>query len=167
MDVAVAVDDPRSSDVQALLARHLAFARRLSPAEHVHAMPGERLADPAVTFFSARRGGELLGVAALRRLDPMHAELKSMHVAEAGRRRGVGRALVDHLLTVAVEQGFARVSLETGTMPEFAPARRLYAAAGFVPCEPFADYTDNPYSTCMTIDLTDRAPREREPHPVA
>lgn len=43
------------------------------------------LLDPAVTFFSFRWGGELLGVGALKRPDAGHGELKPVHPAEAAR----------------------------------------------------------------------------------
>jgi putative acetyltransferase len=106
-----------------------------------------------VTFFSFRAGGELLGVAALKQLSADHAELKSMHTAEAARGQGIGRRLVEHLLAVARERGYARVSLETGAGPAFAPARELYARAGFAPCPPIGDYRASPNSTCMTLAL--------------
>jgi putative acetyltransferase len=152
-ELVVAPDDPRSSDIRVLLETHLAFARALSPPEHVHALDADRLLGPAVTFFSARRGGVLLGVGALQRLDGSHAELKSMHTTEPARRQGVATAIVVHLLAFAADSKYDRVSLETGTMAAFAPARSLYTKLGFVECEPFAAYTTNPYSTCMTIGL--------------
>jgi putative acetyltransferase len=147
---AISTDDPHADDVRELLQRHLAFARATTPPEDVHALEVDELLDPSVTFFSCRVDGELLGVAALKRLDDRHAEIKSMHTVEAARGRGVGRALVDHLLRVAGERGYARVSLETGAGPEFAPARSLYASAGFAPCGPFADYPSSPNSAYMT-----------------
>ena len=153
MRVVVSVEDPRADDVRLLLERHLSFAHEVTPSDHVHALDVDRLLDPAVTFFAARRAGELLGVGALKELDPSHAEIKSMHTAAAARRQGVARTMVEHLLGVARERGYATVSLETGTDEEFVAARSLYAALGFTPCEPFADYTANPYSTCMTIAL--------------
>jgi putative acetyltransferase len=153
MDLVIAVDDPRIDDVRTLLDRHLAFALEVSPPDHVHAMEVDDLVDPAVTFFSARRDCVLLGVGALKRLDESHAELKSMHTSEAARGQGVGRAIVDHLLAVAADRRYQRVSLETGTMDAFAPARSLYTKVGFEPCAPFGEYTVNPYSACMTIDL--------------
>jgi putative acetyltransferase len=153
LDLVIAVDDPRADDVRALLETHLAFAREVTPPGHVHALGVDELADPDVTFFSVRFAGDLLAIGALRRLDGTHAELKSMHVTTRVRSRGIGRALVEHLVTVAAQQGYRRVSLETGTMDAFAPARALYAAQGFVPCAPFAGYTDNPHSTCMTLEL--------------
>jgi putative acetyltransferase len=76
-----------------------------------------------------------------------------MHTAEAARGQGIGRKLVEHLLAVARERGYARVSLETGAGPPFAPARELYARAGFAPCPPFGDYRASPNSTCMTLAL--------------
>jgi putative acetyltransferase len=157
MDLVIAVDDPRIDDVRTLLDRHLAFARQVTPPDHVHAMAVDDLLGPAVTFFSARRDGVLLGVGALKRLDEAHAELKSMHTSEAARSQGVGRAMVDHLLAVAAEGRYQRVSLETGTMDAFAPARSLYTKVGFKPCAPFGEYTVNPYSACMTIDLAEAA----------
>jgi putative acetyltransferase len=147
----IEVDDPRRDDVRALLEAHLAFARSvaLTPAD-VHALDLEGLLDPAITFFSVRSDGEVLGVGALKLLDDGHAELKSMHTALAARRRGVGRALVEHLLEVAAERGVRRVSLETGAAEAFAPARTLYASFGFVPCGPFGDYPPTRNNTFMT-----------------
>ena len=136
-----------------LLERHLAFTCSASPPEDMHALDVERLADPAVTFFSFRSGGTLLAIAALRPIDRSHVELKSMHTAAQARGRGIGRALVEHLLATARERGFARVSLETGSQADFAPARALYANAGFVLCEPFGDYRESPNSTFMTLAL--------------
>jgi putative acetyltransferase len=79
--------------------------------------------------------------------------VKSMHTAEAGRRRGIARAMLDHLVGVARDRGLSRISLETGSMPAFAPARSLYLSAGFRPCEPFGDYRPSRHSTFMTFTL--------------
>ena len=146
-------DDPRADDVRDLLERHLAFANLHSPPEDVHALDVDGLVDPAITFFGYRVEGKLLGVGALKRLDERHAELKSMHTVQEVRGRGVGRAMVDHLIAVARERGFTRVSIETGSMPAFAAARSLYENAGFRPCGPFADYVPNPNSVLMTLSL--------------
>ena len=153
IEVAFAEEDPRADDIRRLLERHLSFAREVTPPDHVHALDLDGLLDSAVTFFALRRDGALVGVGALRQLDETHVELKSMHVAEAERGQGLGRVLVDRLLDVARARGYRRVSLETGTYPAFAAARALYDSVGFTRCEPFADYTDNPYSVCMTLAL--------------
>jgi putative acetyltransferase len=163
MDLVIAVDDPRAADVADLLSTHLAFSYEVSPPEHVHALDIEGLLDPAVTFFSARHNGALVGVGALKQLDGVHAELKSMHTREAVRGQGVGRAMVRHLLAVAAGRGYRRVSLETGSTEEFRPAHRLYTRAGFVVCEPFGEYTVNPYSTCMTLELVPGRPGDEFP----
>ena len=152
-DGEITQDSPAAADVRALLARHLEFTTATSPPEDMHALDADGLLDPAVTFFSFRRDGELLGVGALKRLDGRHAELKSMHTVAPARGAGIGRAIVEHLIGVARERGYRRVSLETGSMTEFAPARALYASAGFVPCEPFGAYRRSRNSTFMTLAL--------------
>jgi putative acetyltransferase len=150
----IAVDDPRAEDIRLLLEHHLELSYAISPPEDVHALDLEGLLQPDVSFFSFRRDGALLGIGALKRLDDDHAELKSMHVVEAARGAGVGRAMVEHLIGVARSGGFSRVSLETGSMTDYAPARALYAQAGFTSCGPFADYRLSPHSTFMTLLLT-------------
>jgi len=153
----ISIDDPRTDDVRKLLAVHLAFARAYTPIQDVHALDVGGLLHGDVTFFSFRRRGELLAIGALKRLDPSHAEVKSMHTAQAARGLGVGRAMLDHLVAFARDLGCRRVSLETGSMPAFAPARALYAHAGFEACGPFGDYGPSPNSTFMTLGI-DRPP---------
>ena len=149
----IAVDDPSSPDVAALLARHLRFSLAQTPAEYSFALDQGGLADEAVTLFCFREHGTLLGIGAIKQLGPRDAEIKSMHTAEAARGRGIGRALLNHLVEVARSRGCRRVSLETGTTEGFAPARALYASTGFVPCGPFADYQPSEHNTFMTMDL--------------
>lgn len=150
----ITIDDPRLPDVQQLLDRHLAFAFASSPREHVHALDTARLVHPAITFFSARDDdGMLLGIGALNELDAAHGEVKSMHTVEHARRGGVGGAMLRHIIEVARERGYTRLTLETGTAAVFAPAQSLYVRAGFSVCEPFGGYTRNPHSVCMTLAL--------------
>jgi putative acetyltransferase len=152
-DERIAEDDPRRPEIRALLARHLVFAQAQTPPEHSFALDVAGLLDPAVSLFSARADGSVLGIGAIKRLGPHHAEIKSMHTAEAARGRGIGRAMLAHLLDVARARGFRRVSLETGTMAAFAPARALYEGAGFVRCGPFGDYQPSEDNMFMTLDL--------------
>jgi len=149
----IGTDDPCAADVHALLERHLDFCRATSPPEDVHALDLDGLLDPAVTFYSVRRDGDLLAIGALKQLDATHGELKSMHTAAAARGQGAARALVEHVVAVARGRGYERVSLETGTMDAFEPARTLYATAGFAPCGPFGRYAPSPNSTFMTLVL--------------
>jgi SAM-dependent methyltransferase/GNAT superfamily N-acetyltransferase len=151
--VVVEVDDPRAGEVRQLLETHLAFSRSVTPARYTFALGVDQLIGPSVTFFSARRGGELLGVAALRHIDADHVELKSMHTRQDLRRQGIAEGLVTQLVAVAAERGYRRMSLETGTTDAFAPARALYQKLGFQPCGPFDGYHDSPYNTFMTITI--------------
>ncbi|HEY5891139.1 MAG TPA: GNAT family N-acetyltransferase, partial [Acidimicrobiia bacterium] len=144
---------PDAADVQKLLARHLDFANEHSPREDVHALDVSGLLGPEISFFSIRSDGALLGVGAIKRIDDAHAELKSIHTAELARGRGVGRAMVRHLVVLATASGYSRLSLETGSMDAFAPSRRLYEALGFEVCEPFEGYGPSPNSTFMTLTL--------------
>jgi len=144
------LDDPR---VVALLQLHLARARAETAPGSAHALDLSRLRAPDMTFWSAWHGDELVGVGALKRLSAEHGEVKSMHTAEAARGRGVGSALVRHLMAWARERGMRRLSLETGSWAYFLPARALYARHGFVECGPFGDYREDPNSVFMTVGL--------------
>ena len=152
-DERIDVDDPCEPDVRALLERHREFALAQTPAEHSFALGTGGLLDPAITLYSYRTSGSLLGIGAIKRLDRCHGEIKSMHTAEAARGKGIGRAMLTHLLGVARIQGFRRVSLETGTTAAFAPARALYYSAGFIVCGPFGGYLPSQHNLFMTLEL--------------
>lgn len=152
-ELQIECEDPRRPDVQALIARHVAFGRGQSPPEDAHALDLDGLLDPNITFFTCRQNGELLGMGALKMLGQDHAELKSMHTVEHARGMGIGRAILQQLLAVARARGVRRVSLETGSMEAFAPSRRLYERTGFRPCAPFAGYVQSRHSMYMTLSL--------------
>jgi putative acetyltransferase len=149
----IEIDDLTRPAIHALLNEHLQHMHALSPPESVHALDLSKLRSPDITFWSAWEGDELIGCGALKELDPTHGELKSMRTPQAARRRGAGRAILEHALGVARERGYTRLSLETGTVEAFVPAQRLYASVGFEPCGPFADYGEDPYSLFMTLRL--------------
>jgi putative acetyltransferase len=149
--IEIAVDDPRRADIQDLLRTHLDFATGVTPPGLVFALDTDGLLDASVTFFSARRGGDLVGIAALKEVDRRHGELKSMHTAAPVRGQGIGRAMVEHVLDVARVRGYERVSLETGAYDAFAAARAFYARLGIAECGAFGDYEDLPTSSLMTI----------------
>ena len=148
------MDDPRKADVRELLERHLTFCLSETPPEHSFALDVDALAQPGVAFFTYRDpDGTVLGMGAIKELDPGHAEIKSMHTAAEARGRGVGRAVLDHLLSEARSRGYQRVSLETGTTPGFTAARAMYVSRGFVPAEPFAQYFRTGDNTFYTLTL--------------
>lgn len=147
----VAVDDPRAADVRALIETHFNISRDITPEGFSFALGADDLTGPGMSFFTARRDGVLLAMAALKRLDDTHAELKSMHTVAAARGQGIGRAVLEHILEFAAGHGFRRVSLETGTSTDYGPARALYRSAGFEACGPFGDYAASPHNTFMTL----------------
>lgn len=146
-------DDLRGPEVHALLEEHLAHMRAISPPESVHALDLERLRHPGIHFWTVWDGADLLGCGALKRLGEHDGEIKSMRTATRHQRRGVARAMLAHILDHARANGMQRLWLETGFTEHFTPARALYAAFGFVPCGPFADYREDPHSAFMHLDL--------------
>jgi putative acetyltransferase len=150
----IRLDDLTGPEIRALLEEHLRHMHELSPAESVHALDLAGLRRPEVSFWTVWSGRELLGCGALKELDPAHGEVKSMRTATAHRRKGVGRAMLEHIVSVARARRYARLSLETGAMEAFEPARRLYESFGFAYCGSFADYpADDPNSVFMTRTL--------------
>ena len=141
-------------EIAELLRAHLDHAAAHSPRESIHALDLDRLRAPGITFWSAWSDGDLVGCGALREIAPDHGEIKSMHTARAHRGRGVATAMLAQLLEEAKARGYRRVSLETGTMDGFAPARALYARFGFRVCPPFPPYREDPNSVCMTLELS-------------
>lgn len=146
--------DLDSADVRALLAYHFQQMRETSPPEACHALPIDGLRDPAVTFWSARDESELVGVGALKELAPDHGELKSMRTASSALGRGVGRAILHRIVAEARSRGYRRLSLETGSTEPFAAALRLYESEGFVPCGPFGDYEETPFTRFFMLPLS-------------
>ncbi|MEK3706435.1 GNAT family N-acetyltransferase [Paenibacillus sp. FSL R7-0198] len=146
----IKVDDLSGVQVKALIAEHLQGMAADSPPESIHALNLDGLKKPEITFWCAWEGDDLLGCGAIKELDPEHAELKSMRTASAHLRKGVARKILAHIMDVAVDRGYKRISLETGSMDSFIPARKLYEDFGFEYCEPFADYILDPNSTFMT-----------------
>ena len=146
----IKVDDLRDPRIHELLDEHLQNMMAISPPESVHALDLDELRQPEITFWAAWESDELLGCGAIKELDASHAEVKSMRTVTAHLRKGVASQILAHMLDEAKCRGYRRLSLETGSMDEFEPARRLYRLFGFEFCGPFADYRDDPNSVFMT-----------------
>ena len=144
------LDDPR---IVALLRHHFDKCHEVTPPGSAHVFDVSKLKSPDVDFFAAWEGEMLLGVGAVKYLDARHGEVKSMHTAEAARKRGVGRAILTHIVVAARAKGINRLSLETGSFWYFEPAVRLYKAHGFVECPPFGSYRPDPNSVFLTLSL--------------
>jgi putative acetyltransferase len=151
--IRIKVDDLTRPQVAALVDLHLREAHANSPACQVFALDSSGLRHADVTLWTAWDGEELLGMGALKPVDPGHGEIKSMRIAPAHLRKGIGAAMLGHLVAEGRARGYHRLSLETGNNDAFAPARAMYERAGFVECEPFADYDDISFSRYFTLAL--------------
>ncbi|HAS6444407.1 TPA: GNAT family N-acetyltransferase [Vibrio parahaemolyticus] len=152
----IKIDDLSGGEVIELLEEHLADMYATSPLESVHALDVDALKSPDITFFSGWVNGELQGCLAIKQLTPRHVELKSMRTSNSSRKSGVATKLLTHALNTAIDKGYRKVSLETGTQQFFQPARNLYEKFGFIYCEPFADYELDPHSHFMTRELVEK-----------
>ena len=142
--------DPRVRD---LVYTHQTRARAETAVGSAHALDLTALQSPDISFWTIWNDETLLGIGALKRLSADHGEIKSMHIVESMRRKGAGRAMLNHIIATARARGMKRLSLETGSWEYFEPARALYRSHGFVECPPFADYLPDPNSVFMSLDL--------------
>lgn len=149
----IKIDDLSGNEVAVLISEHLQGMTEHSPPESIHALDLSQLKKPDITFWSAWEGDDLLGCGALKELDPQHGEIKSMRTSSAHLRKGVARRLLQHIIDTAKERGYKRLSLETGSMDAFEPAKRLYESFGFQYCKPFSDYVEDPNSIFMKKEL--------------
>lgn len=147
------IDDLEGAAIRALVSRHLHGMHENSPPESVHALDLSGLRHPSVTFWSVWSDDTLAGMGALADLGGARGEIKSMRVADAFLGKGVGRAMLAHILAEAQRRGMTSLWLETGSAPAFVPAISLYERAGFVRCGPFDDYAEDPFSIFMTKSL--------------
>ncbi|WP_439137575.1 GNAT family N-acetyltransferase [Roseicyclus sp.] len=148
----IAPDDPA---LAALIARHAAHSAAHYPSDSNHNEDGAALAAQGAVMFAGRGGpaGPVLAMGGYKPIGPDAAEIKSMHVAEAARGQGAGAHILGLILAHAHAAGLRRISLETGSLPASAAARRLYARAGFVTCPAFGTYRPDPMSIFMTRTL--------------
>ncbi|MEM8786709.1 MAG: GNAT family N-acetyltransferase [Pseudomonadota bacterium] len=158
MTVEIRPDDLQDPRVMALIAAHRAHSHAHSPATSAHTLTAQALRAPGITLYVAWEGEAALATGALQLIDPAEgaegAEIKSMHVAEAARGRGLGAAMLAHLEAAARARELGRLWLETGSMDAYAPARGLYARHGFTPCPPFGTYVEDANSVFMTKPLS-------------
>lgn len=147
-------DDLQGAEITRLLQEHVQSALKHSPPESSHTLDLEELRSPDITFWTVWQDLELLGCGALKELDTKHGEIKSMRTVPAYRGKGVASRMLVHIIKEAERRSYRRLSLETGSMEAFAPARALYTRFGFEYRGPFADYKEDPYSVFMTLGLS-------------
>jgi putative acetyltransferase len=149
----IVIDNLAGPQIASFLQEHVQEMLSVTPVESKHALDLDALRQPEITFWSVLDGGAVVGCGAIKRLDPVHAEVKSMRTSSARKRSGIASLLLGHIITEARAMGFTRLSLETGSAGFFLPARRLYEKFGFEYCGPFADYRPDPNSVFLTRTL--------------
>ncbi|MES2706445.1 MAG: GNAT family N-acetyltransferase [Verrucomicrobiota bacterium] len=150
-------DDLSGPGIAAFLEEHIREMRAVSPPESTHVLDLTGLRSPGITFWVLWREGGIAGCCALKQLDGRHGEIKSMRTSSTLRRQGLAGRLLEHLIREAGRRGYSRLSLETGAMEFFEPARRLYRRFGFEECGPFAAYREDPNSVFLTKVLSSSA----------
>lgn len=149
----IRLDDLTCLKVIELIREHLRGMELTSPPESIHALGVESLRNPDVTFWSAWEGDDVVGCGALKELDGQYGEIKSMRTASSHLRKGVAKRILQHIIEEARRRGYRRLNLETGSQGAFEPARKLYSNFGFKFCDPFSDYSADPNSVFMTLEL--------------
>eukprot|EP00039_Didymoeca_costata_P021464 m.344629 g.344629 ORF g.344629 m.344629 type:complete len:155 (+) comp24787_c0_seq1:205-669(+) len=140
-------------DVKALLQRHALGMQQVSPPGTCHYFDLQALKAAEVTVWTAYLDNDLAGCGAVAELDDTHGELKSMRTHDNHLGKGVGAAILCHILEICRSRGYKRVSLETGSGDPFAAAIHLYKKHGFVECGPFAGYTATEWNRYFTLEL--------------
>lgn len=146
----IKLDDLTDPRIAAFLEEHIADMHSVSPPESKHALDLKGLQQPEISFYSVWDGEALIACGALKELDHRHGEIKSMRTAKTHRGLGLGSVVLNHLEGIAHARNYQRLSLETGAMPFFIPARGLYQKHGFTVCPPFSSYQADPNSVFMT-----------------
>lgn len=150
-------DDLTASQTLQLITEHFNEMQENSPAESMHALPIEALKQPDITFYSAWDQENIMGCGAIKELTSEHAEIKSMRTSSHYLRKGVARAILQHLIDEAMTRNYHSLSLETGAQESFKPAVKLYEDFGFTYCAPFGHYTEDSHSLFMTLSLINHA----------
>ncbi|MBX2862391.1 MAG: GNAT family N-acetyltransferase [Leptolyngbyaceae cyanobacterium MAG.088] len=142
-------DDLTGQAIAAFLQAHLDEMYEITPPESVHALDLDSLRVPEITFWSVWEGNVLVGCGALKELDTISGEIKSMRTDKVHRGKGIASAMLKHIIQTAKQRNYTSLNLETGSMAEFAPARALYTRHGFEYRGPFGDYVADPNSVFM------------------
>jgi putative acetyltransferase len=144
----IATETPLSDDVRALVQALNAWALEQTPRDFTHHMTVEQMAQPDTTVFIARdAAGAAVGMGALKCHGDGLGEVKRMFTLPEMRGSGLAGEIVAQIEKLARQRGLSRLALETGAVPSFSAAWRVYERAGFARCGAFLDYPpDSPHN---------------------
>ena len=143
-------DNPQVND---LLTKHFKELRSVSPEGSTHVLDIDGLKNKSIIFWSLWNKDKLIGCGALKILSQFHGEFKSIRVADAFRKKGIGKKIISHLILEAKKIGIKKISVETGAGNFFSPARKLFINHGFKECEPFAHYKSDINSKYYNLSI--------------
>ena len=149
----IQLGDFNDLQVQNLLRIHLLGMHETSPIENSFALDLTGLQKPNIQFYTLWQDDVLLACGAIQQLSPTHAELKSMRTHPEHLRKGAASQILQHLLEIAEQSQYQKVSLETGTHVSFEPAITLYKKFGFSKGESFSDYEDSEFNQFFHLNL--------------
>jgi len=149
----IVIDDLSGAEIAAFLEEHIRDMKSVSSPESKHALDLEGLRSPDITFWTVYEDDRIAGCGAIKELSQTHGEIKSMRTLALKRGKGIASTLLQFIIETAIDRGYKLLSLETGSMTFFAPARQLYMKHGFTCCSPFADYSEDPNSVFMELAL--------------
>ena len=141
-------------EVHKLLIKHFIELRSVSPKDSTHVLDISGLKVASIKFWSMWDDNELIGIGAIKFLDPNHGEFKSIRVNDKFRNKKNGMKIINQLIKKAKLLNIKKLSLETGAGEFFLPARRLFLSCGFKECEPFSHYKDDINSVYMTLQIS-------------
>ena len=149
----IIIDDLSGKEIAEFLEEHINDMKAVSPPESKHALNLEGLRKAEITFWTVMDGEKIGGCGAIKELNKQHAEIKSMRTSTSLRGKGIAAMLLNHIINESKLRGYQRLSLETGSMAFFDPARKLYTKFSFNYCSPFASYKEDVNSVFMTKEL--------------
>ena len=115
--------------------------------EEVAGLPG-KYAPPSGRLYIVYVDGEPAGCIGLREIGPSICEMQLFYLRESARGHGIGRKLIDQIITDAREIGYAKMRLDTYP-PKMGKDVSLYEAHGFHEIPP---YYDNPHDGVLYME---------------
>lgn len=149
----IRIVDPKDPEIAAIISYHLSGMVENSPKDSVYALDTSGLSDIAVTLFGAFQNGSCLSIGALKQLSQTEGEIKSMRTVQTALGKGLGKAILQHIIEFARDTGLNKLLLETGTGSSFEAAHHIYDTHGFKPCPPFGNYTSTDFNRFFALSL--------------